>query len=127
MAASRQSLLLNNKKKIKQQDCDVCHETNTDPTESPSDLYKAVRGKSWSDSEKLSVDGEHVALDLVAQLSLQVTKLLLQDGQRRHDDGLWSQGTTGLHVIIETGRGGNEPWMRIILPNYNLFAPRLGT
>lgn len=36
-----------------------------------------------------SVDGEHIALDLMAQLSLQVTQLFFEDGQCRHDDVLW--------------------------------------
>lgn len=48
-----------------------------------------------------SVNGEDVALDLVAQLSLKVTQLLLEDGQRWHDDGFWPQRATGLHIIIE--------------------------
>lgn len=48
-----------------------------------------------------SVDGEHVALDLVAQLSLQVTQLFLEDGQCRHDDVLWPQGAARFHVIKE--------------------------
>ena len=39
-----------------------------------------------------SVDGEDVTLDLVAQLGLEVTQLLLEHCQCRHDDGLWSQG-----------------------------------
>lgn len=36
-----------------------------------------------------SVDGEHIALDLMAQLGLQVTQLFLEDSQCRHDDVLW--------------------------------------
>lgn len=51
-----------------------------------------------------SVDGEDVALDLMAQLGLQVAQLLLQDGQCRHDDGLRPQGPTGLHVVKEPAR-----------------------
>ena len=39
-----------------------------------------------------SVDGEDITLDLMAQLGLEVTQLLLQHCQCRHDDGLWSQG-----------------------------------
>lgn len=38
--------------------------------------------RSCSVRERPSVDGEHIALDLVAQLSLQVTELLLEDSQR---------------------------------------------
>lgn len=49
----------------------------------------------------LSVDSENVALDLVAQLSLQVAQLLLENSQRWHDDGLRSQRATWLHVIKE--------------------------
>lgn len=48
-----------------------------------------------------SVDGEHVTLDLVAQLSLQITQLLFQDSERWHDDGLRAQRTARLHIIIE--------------------------
>lgn len=60
-------------------------------------------GGGWR--RRCSVDGEHVALDLVAQLSLQVAQLLLEDRQRRHDDGLRSQRAARLHVIIEPERG----------------------
>lgn len=55
----------------------------------------------FSVREGPSVDGEHVALDLVAQLSLQVAQLLLQDSQRRHDDGLRPQRAARLHVVEE--------------------------
>ena len=47
------------------------------------------------------VDGKHVTLDLVAQLRLQVAQLLLQHGQRRHDDGLRPQRAARLHVVVE--------------------------
>jgi len=53
---------------------------------------------------KSSVDGENVTLDLVAQLGLEVTQLLLEHCQRRHDNGLRSQGATRLHVVIEPAR-----------------------
>ena len=39
----------------------------------PCDHYKV--------SETPSVDGEHITLDLMAELRLQVTQLLLEDGQ----------------------------------------------
>lgn len=51
-----------------------------------------------------SVDGEDVTLDLVAQLRLQVAQFLLEDGQRRHDDGFRSQRAAGLHVVVKPGR-----------------------
>jgi len=52
-----------------------------------------------------SVDGEHVALDLVAQLRLKVAELLLEDGQRRHHDGLGPQRAARLHVVEEPAAG----------------------
>ena len=51
-----------------------------------------------------SVDGEDITLNLVAQLGLEVTQLLLEHCQCRHDDGLWSQGAARLHIVIEPAR-----------------------
>lgn len=55
-------------------------------------------------STQLSVDGENVTLDLMAQLGLEVAELLLEHRQRRHDNGFWSQGATRLHIVIEPAR-----------------------
>lgn len=49
----------------------------------------------------VSVYSEDVALNLVAQLGLEVTQFLLQARQRRENDGLRAQRTTGLHVVIK--------------------------
>lgn len=57
------------------------------------------------------VDDQYVVLDLVAQLGLEVTQLLLQDSQRWHDNGLWPQGAAWLHVVIEPVQG--EMWAEL--------------
>jgi len=48
-----------------------------------------------------SVYSEDIALNLVAQLRLEVAQFLLQAGQRGENDGLWAQRTAGLHVVIK--------------------------
>lgn len=50
------------------------------------------------------VDGEDVALDLVAQLGLQVAQFSLQDSQRWQNDGLWPEGAAGLYVEVKPGQ-----------------------
>lgn len=59
-----------------------------------SSVFKkdAFRQRQSVETMGPSVDGEHIALDLMAQLSLQITQLFLEDGQCRHDDVLWPQG-----------------------------------
>lgn len=46
-----------------------------------------------------SVDGEHITLDLMAQLGLQVAQFFLEDSQRRHDNVLRPKRATWFHVI----------------------------
>lgn len=58
--------------------------------------------------EQFSVDGKDVALDLVAELGLQVTQLLLQHRQGRHDDGLRPQRAAWLHVVVEPSKGKDQ-------------------
>lgn len=48
-----------------------------------------------------SVYSEDVTLDLMAQLGLEVTQLLLQAGQCREDDGFGAQRAARLHVVIK--------------------------
>lgn len=57
------------------------------------------------------VDDQYVVLDLMAQLGLEVTQLLLQDSQRWHDNGLRPQGAAWLHVVIEPVQG--ETWAEL--------------
>lgn len=66
-----------------------------------------------------SVYSEDVTLNLMAQLGLEVTQFLLQARQRRENDGLRAQRTTGLDIVIKpevTSQGDKSP-----------SAPRGGT
>lgn len=59
-----------------------------------------------------SVYGEDVALNLVAQLGLEVAQFLLQAGQRGENDGLRAQRTAGLHIVIKpevASQGSKSP------------------
>lgn len=49
----------------------------------------------------ISVYSEDIALNLMAQLGLEVTQFLLQARQRRENDGFWAQRSAGLHVVIK--------------------------
>lgn len=60
-------------------------------------------GATLGDGED-SVYGQHVTLDLVAQLGLEIAQFLLQARQRREDDGLRTQGATGLYVVVKPER-----------------------
>lgn len=48
-----------------------------------------------------SVYSEDIALNLVAQLGLEVTQFLLQARERGENDGFWAQRSTGLHVVVK--------------------------
>lgn len=68
-----------------------------------SHLNNDLHSACWSENSgsAASVDGEHVALDFMAQLCLQVTQLLFEHGQRWHDNGFRTQGAARFHVVIE--------------------------
>lgn len=71
-----------------------------------------------------SVYSEHVTLDLMAQLSLEVTQLLLQARQRRQNDGFGAQRAARLHVVIKpegTSWGGS--YQVLCAEVQNLRAP----
>lgn len=79
----------------------------SDPASLQGGHSKAISGceDQAGAEEGRSVDDQYVVLDLVAQLGLEVTQLLLQDSQRWHDNGLRPQGAAWLHVVIEPVQG----------------------
>lgn len=67
-----------------------------------------------------SVYSEDVTLDLMAQLGLEVTQLLLQAGQCREDDGFGAQRAARLHVVIKpevTSQGESYQALRAEVQN----------
>lgn len=48
-----------------------------------------------------SVYSEDITLNLMAQLGLEVAQFLLQAGERRENDGLRAQRSTGLHIVVK--------------------------